>query len=101
MLDQRVREQLPPSSDYQARGKEAAFCVGGGEGNVIGAYTAGGNSAAHCVIDMPDHFGWRVPQMRAVCDELAARLNAWVVCPDVHRGNSVDRWVAQAVRRRA
>ena len=94
-----LRQALPPSCEYASQGKEAAFAVGEDAANVIGAYVVAAQHAQHttCVV-VPDQFGWRLAQTRRLCDDLAAQLGARVVCPDVHRGNHVDRFTVATVR---
>ena len=88
---------LPPPCDYTPQGSEAAFAVGPHAASIIGAYRTGNTASKRSCVLLPDEFGWRVPQTRQLCDELASRLQALVLCPDVHRGNHIDAVTADTV----
>lgn len=91
-------QALPaPTTTVNVLGREVAFAVGEGLGNTIGAYITG-PPQVKAIIFLPDHFGWRVPQLQALCDALSQACDALVCCPDVHRGNCIDRYTAEAVR---
>lgn len=82
---------------HEQKGSLAAFAVGLDAGNVIGAYSTGDKSSTSVCIVIPDILGWRSPQNLRLCDELADATGWLVVCPDLHRGNVVDKWVADQV----
>ena len=63
----------------------------------MGSYMAGkGHTEAACLV-LPDHFGWKGPHIHRLCDDLAETLQACVVCPDIHRGDIIDKWVQEMV----